>query len=164
KEIKKRNTFGHWEADTIVSSRGKSKGCIATFAERKSRYYYCVLMPDRSPNSMETAINNLIKHLPKGAVKTITVDRGKEFSCYQNIENQFNINVYFADPYSAWQRGTNENTNGLLREFSPKKTDLAKVNQEQLNYALDSINYRPRKCLNWKFPYEVLCDELLHLN
>ncbi|HCV3519442.1 TPA: IS30 family transposase, partial [Staphylococcus aureus] len=94
----------------------------------------------------------------------ITVDRGKEFSCYQNIENQFNINVYFADPYSAWQRGTNENTNGLLREFFPKKTDLAKVNQEQLNYALDSINYRPRKCLNWKFPYEVLCDELLHLN
>ncbi|HCY5886516.1 TPA: IS30-like element ISSau1 family transposase, partial [Staphylococcus aureus] len=149
KEIKKRNTFGHWEADTIVSSRGKSKGCIATFAERKSRYYYCVLMPDRSSNSMETAINNLIKHLPKGAVKTITVDRGKEFSCYQNIENQFNINVYFADPYSAWQRGTNENTNGLLREFFPKKTDLAKVNQEQLNYALDSINYRPRKCLNW---------------
>ncbi|HCZ7201925.1 IS30 family transposase, partial [Staphylococcus aureus] len=65
---------------------------------------------------------------------------------------------------SAWQRGTNENTNGLLREFFPKKTDLAKVNQEQLNYALDSINYRPRKCLNWKFPYEVLCDELLHLN
>ncbi|HFO1088024.1 TPA: transposase, partial [Staphylococcus aureus] len=64
----------------------------------------------------------------------------------------------------AWQRGTNENTNGLLREFFPKKTDLAKVNQEQLNYALDSINYRPRKCLNRKFPYEVLCDELLHLN
>ena len=62
------------------------------------------------------------------------------------------------------QQTTNENTNGLLREFSPKKTDLAKVNQEQLNYALDSINYRPRKCLNWKFPYEVLCDELLHLN
>ncbi|CAC6863331.1 transposase [Staphylococcus aureus] len=106
----------------------------------------------------------LIVPLIQGAVKTITVDRGKEFSCYQNIENQFNINVYFADPYSAWQRGTNENTNGLLREFSPKKTDLAKVNQEQLNYALDSINYRPRKCLNWKFPYEVLCDELLHLN
>ncbi|EQM91134.1 hypothetical protein M397_13715, partial [Staphylococcus aureus S1] len=98
KEVKKRNTFGHWEADTIVSSRGKSKGCIATFVERKSRYYYCVLMPDRSSNSMETAINNLIKHLPKDAVKTITVDRGKEFSCYQNIENQFNINVYFADP------------------------------------------------------------------
>ncbi|WP_142383864.1 IS30 family transposase, partial [Staphylococcus aureus] len=72
--------------------------------------------------------------------------------------------VYFADPYSAWQRGTNENTNGLLREFFPKKTDLSKVNQEQLNYALDSINYRPRKCLNWKFPYEVLYDELLHLN
>ncbi|MDN8980720.1 IS30 family transposase, partial [Staphylococcus aureus] len=69
---------------------------------------------------------------------------------------------YVADTYSALQRGTNENTNGLLREFFPKKTDLAKVHQEQLNYALDSINYRPRKWLNWKFPYEVLCDELLH--
>ncbi|WP_421152058.1 IS30 family transposase, partial [Staphylococcus aureus] len=109
-------------------------------------------------NSMETAINNLIKHLPKGAVKTITVDRGTEFTCYQNIDNQFHINVYFAVPYSAWQRGTNENTNGLLREYFPKKTDLANVNQEQLNYALDSINYRPRQGLTGKVPYDVLCD------
>ncbi|WRN75425.1 IS30 family transposase [Staphylococcus aureus] len=121
KEIKKRNTFGHWEADTIVSSRGKSKGCIATSQKENHVIiivYLCLIVPS---NSMETAINNLIKHLPKGAVKTITVDRGKEFSCYQNIENQFNINVYFADPYSAWQRGTNENTNGLLRDFSLRK-------------------------------------------
>ena len=124
KEIKKRNNSVIGKLTTIVSSRGKSKGCIATFAERKSRYYYCVLMPDRSSNSMETAINNLIKHLPKGAVKTITVDRGKEFSCYQNIENQF-ILMSTSLIHIPWQRGTNENTNGLLREFFPKKNRLS---------------------------------------
>ncbi|PTE68238.1 IS30 family transposase [Staphylococcus devriesei] len=164
REVRHRHTFGHWEADTIVSSRGKSKGCIATFAERKSRCYYCVLMPDRSSQSMKNAIKELVNILPIGTVKTITVDRGKEFSCYQSIKDQFNIDVYFADSYSAWQRGTNENTNGLLREFFPKKTDLSQVTQAQLNYALDSINFRPRKCLNWKLPYEVLFKELLHLN
>ncbi|MCE4967182.1 IS30 family transposase [Staphylococcus chromogenes] len=164
KSIKKRNSFGHWEADTVVSSRGKSKGCLATFAERKSRYYICFLMPDRSSKSMEVAIKQLISSLPNDAVKTITVDRGKEFSCYKNIESQFDVDIYFAEPYSAWQRGTNENSNGLLREFFPKKTDLAKVTQEELDYALNSINHRPRKCLNWKTSYEILISELLHLN
>ncbi|MDY4022119.1 IS30 family transposase [Staphylococcus borealis] len=164
KDIKKRNSFGHWEADTVVSSRGKSKGCLATFAERKSRYYICFLMPDRSSKSMEVAIKQLISSLPNNAVKTITVDRGKEFSCYKNIESQFEVDIYFAEPYSAWQRGTNENSNGLLREFFPKKTDLAKVTQEELDYALNSINHRPRKCLNWKTSYEIFNSELLHLN
>ncbi|MDT0693092.1 IS30 family transposase [Staphylococcus chromogenes] len=164
KSIKKRNSFGHWEADTVVSSRGKSKGCLATFAERKSRYYICFLLPDRSSKSMEVAIKQLILSLPNDAVKTITVDRGKEFSCYKNIESQFDVDIYFAEPYSVWQRGTNENSNGLLREFFPKKTDLAKVTQEELDYALNSINHRPRKCLNWKTSYEILISELLHLN
>ncbi|PNZ13305.1 IS30 family transposase [Staphylococcus simiae] len=164
KEVRKRGTFGHWEADTVVSSRGKSKGCIATFAERKSRYYYCCLIPDRSSKSMEYAMKELISVFPNESIKTITVDRGKEFSCYKSIEEQFGIDIYFADPYSAWQRGTNENSNGLLREFFPKKTDLAKVTQEELDYALGAINHRPRKCLNWNSPYEILCDELLHLN
>lgn len=164
KSIRKRHTFGHWEADTVVSSRGKSKGCIATFAERKSRYYCCFLMPNRSSNSMKEAIKQLITLFPNDAVKTITVDRGKEFSCYKEIESQFDISIYFADPYSAWQRGTNENSNGLLREFFPKKTNLAKVTQKELDYALASINHRPRKCLHWETAYEILKSELLHLN
>ena len=164
KESRKRQEFGHWEADTVVSSRGKSKGCIATFAERKSRYYYCCLIPDRSSRSMREAIHQLIHTFSESAVKTITVDRGKEFSCYKDIESQFNVDIYFADPYSAWQRGTNENSNGLLREFFPKRTDLAKVTQEELNYALNAINHRPRKCLDWDTPYEILNLEVLRLN
>lgn len=164
KEVRKRNVFGHWEADTVVSSRGKSKGCVATFVERKSRYLYCFPMPDRSAKSMEIAIKQLISKLPSGTVKTITVDRGKEFSCYKTIETQFETNIYFADPYSAWQRGTNENSNGLLREFFPKKTDLAKITQAELEYALYSINHRPRKCLNWYTPYEIFTLSLLQLN
>lgn len=97
---------------------------------------------------MECAIKQLISSLPNNAVKTITVDRGKEFSCYKNIESQSDIDIYFAEPYSAWQRGFNENSNGLLREFFPKKTNLASVTQVELDYALNSINHRPRKCLN----------------
>lgn len=163
KDVKQRSYIGHWEGDTVVSSRGKSKGCIATFAERKSRYYHCVRMPNRSSESMKFAMEDLINSFPPGNVKSITVDRGKEFACYKEIESKYGINIYFADPYSAWQRGTNENTNGLLREFFPKKTDLAKVKQSELLYALNSINNRPRKCLNWKTPYEVFNDGLLHL-
>lgn len=105
----------------MVSSRGQSKGCIATFAERKSRYYYCCLIPDRSSKSMAYAIKTLISAFPNQSVKTIAVDRGKEFLCYQSIEAQFDVDIYFAGPYSAWQRGTNENSNGLLREFSLRK-------------------------------------------
>lgn len=103
---------------------------------------------------MREAMHQLIHTLSESAVKTITVDRGKEFSCYKDIESQFNVDIFFADPYSTLQRGTNENSNGLLREFFPKRTDLAKVTQEELNYALNAINHRPRKCLNWGTPYE----------
>lgn len=129
KEVKTRKTFGHWELDTIVSSRGKSKGCFATFVERKTRFYTAIKMPNRAAKSMESAISFLLDKLPDGAFKTATVDRGKEFSCYSNIEKNSEIQVYFADPYSSWQRGSNENGNGLLREFFPKQTDLAKVSQ-----------------------------------
>ncbi|SCT35227.1 transposase [Staphylococcus caeli] len=90
-------------------------------------------MADRSAKSMEIVIKKLISSLPTGTVKTITVDRGKEFVCYKTIESQFEINIYFADPYSVWQRGTNENSNSLLREFFPKKADLAKITQAELD-------------------------------
>ena len=160
KEIKKRTTFGHWELDTIVSSRGESKGCFATFAERKTRMYIAIKIPDRTASSMENAVRFVANILPKKAFKTATVDRGKEFACYSNIERDLNIPFYFADPYSSWQRGTNENSNGLLREFFPKKTDLAKVSYNDLQKALFLINSRPRKCLKWKSAYEVFFHEL----
>lgn len=130
-EVRKRETFGHWELDTVVSGRGKAKGCVATFIERKTRWYFGVLIPNRSAASMETAVKRLHKQLPEGAIQTATTDRGKEFSCYKVLEQDLNIQVYFADAYSSWQRGSNENSNGLLREFFPKKTNFDHVTEKR---------------------------------
>lgn len=128
---------------------------MATFIERKTRFYIAVKMPDRSSESMLKAIKLALCHLPKEMVKTLTVDRGKEFGCYKEIEESFNILVYFADPYSSWRRGSNGNANGLLREFFPKKTKFSNVSEDKLREALNLINNRPRKCLNWYFANEA---------
>ena len=164
KEVKNRETFGHWELDTIVSSRGKSKGCFATFVERKTRFYAAIKLTDRTADSMEGAIKKLYYALPRGAIKTATTDRGKEFACYDRIEKQLGVNVYFADPYSSWQRGSNENSNGLLGEFYPKKTNLALVDPKELFRTLCLINERPKKCLGWKTPIQLFLHELSHLS
>ncbi|CUX15329.1 MULTISPECIES: IS30 family transposase [Eubacteriales] len=164
KEVKSRTTFGHWELDSMVSSRGKSKGCFATFVERKSRLYTAFKTPDRTAASMQTAITTLYNILPKGAFQTATTDRGKEFACCTAIQEQLGLTLYFADPYSSWQRGSNENSNGLLREFYPKKTNLSFVDQKELTNNLFLINSRPRKCLNWKSPIQVFLHELAHLS
>lgn len=162
KEIRKRQVIGHWEADTMVSSRGKSKGCIATFAERRSRLFLAFKMPDRTAGSMKRSIQ-FLQNIFGDTLLSLTTDRGKEFACHQEVSDAFGIPIYFADPYSAWQRGTNENSNGLLREFFPKRTDLAKITEDELVDALLKINSRPRKCLNWKTPIEVFQHEVLHL-
>jgi len=163
KAIRKRESFGHWELDTVVSSRGKSRACAATFIERKTRMYLAVKMPDRTAHSMEIAFGVAAGQFPKATFKTATVDRGKEFACHTALEFFHDIEVYFADPYSSWQRGSNENANGLLREFFPKGHDFAEVTDEELAYALHLINHRPRKCLGWKSAYESFMDELSHL-
>lgn len=162
-EVRKRNSFGHWELDTVVSSRGKSKACVATFAERKTRLYLAVKMPDRTSTSLEKAFGVIAASFPKGTFQTATVDRGKEFDCYERLESVHNVAIYFADPYSSWQRGTNENANGLLREFFPKGKDFAEVSEEELVHALHLINSRPRKCLGWKTAYESFMEALSHL-
>ena len=162
-EVKHRQTFGHWELDTMVSSRGESKGCFATFVERKSRLYTALLIPDRMAASMERAISQLYRTLPEGAFKTGTTHRGKEFACYGKIQSELALPLYFAYAYSSWQRGSNENSNGLLREFYPKKTDLGKVKQYELAHNLLLINSRPRKCLGWKSPIQVFLYEVAHL-
>ncbi|WP_042227671.1 IS30 family transposase, partial [Paenibacillus popilliae] len=113
KEVRSRETFGHWELDTVVSGRGKSKGCVATFVERKTRLYTAILMPDRTALSMEIAFGVAAAQYPSGAFQTATADRGKEFACYASLEATHGVQVYFADPYSSWQRGSNENANGL---------------------------------------------------
>lgn len=158
-KIRKRVEFGHWELDTVVSSRGKSKGCLATFAEMKSRFYIALPMKDRSKDSMLEAVKKLIYSLPPQALKSFTSDRGKEFACYKDIE-EIEIDFYFADPYSAWQRGSNENSNELLREYYPKKTNLAKIKIEELIKNIVELNNRPRKYLNYQTPFDVFLDEL----
>lgn len=163
KEVRKRETFGHWELDTVVSGRGQAKGCVATFIERKTRWYFGVLIPDRSATSMEAAVKLLHQQLPEGAIQTATTDRGKEFSCYNTLEQDLNIQVYFADAYSSWQRGSNENANGLLREFFPKKTNFDHVTAQEMKRALQLINNRPRKCLGWKTAHEAFKEEMLRL-
>jgi transposase, IS30 family len=162
-EVRSRETFGHWELDTVVSGRGKSKGCVATFVERKTRLYTAIRMPDRTALSMEIAFGVAAGQYPAEAFQTATADRGKEFACYANLEATHGIQMYFADPYSSWQRGSNENANGLLREFFPKGTDFAQITEEDLEKALHLINGRPRKCLGWKTAYESFSQELSHL-
>ena len=163
KDVRKREIFGHWELDTVVSGREQAKGCVATFIERKTRWYIGILIPDRSALSMETAVKLLHQQLPKGAIKTTTTDRGNECSCYTVLEKELNIQVYFADAYSSWQRGSNENGNGLLREFFLKKTNFDHVISIEMKQALHLINNRPRKCLGWKTAYEAFEEELLRL-
>ena len=160
KSVYKRLDIGHWEGDTVESGRQnhkrKSKCCFVTLAERKSRKYIAILVPDRTEKNVTPAIINALKDYPPDMVKTITFDRGKEFSGYEEIEKVLNCNVYFCDPYCAWQKGTNENSNGLLREFYPKGMDLSLVNIDELNNTLELINNRPRKCLGYFTPNEII--------
>ena len=152
-----RSEFGHWELDSMVSNA--SNGVFSKFIERKTRLYTAFVGKDRTAKTMEQAIRKLYKALPKGAFKSATSDRGKEFA----IKDTLKIDFFFANAYSPWQRGSNENGNGLLREFYPKQTDLAKVTQQELRQKLELINNRPRKCLGWKTPIEVFLHEVPYL-
>ena len=107
-EVENRETFGHWELDTMVSSRGQSKGCLATFVERKTRFYVAIKVDDRTKDSMFLAISSLYNTLISKLLKTFTVDRGKEFACFEQVENEFGIPMYFTDAYVAWQRDSNK--------------------------------------------------------
>lgn len=160
KSVYKRKEFGHWEVDTVVSGLGKSKACFATLAERKTRYYIAVWMPDRKASTMEEAIVNALAEYPQEMVKSITCDRGSEFGNWRNIEERLQCAVYFTDPYCAWQKGTNENSNGLLREFYPKGRNLSHVGEKTLKKNLALINARPRKVLNYKSAADLFDLEL----
>ena len=160
KSVYSRKEAGHWEADTVVSGQGKSKSCFATLAERKTRFYIAVKIPDRKAETMAAAIVSALRDVPSELVKSITCDRGSEFANWQSIEKQLNCDVFFADPYCAWQKGTNENLNGLLREFYPKGRNLSRVSPKTLLRNLALLNARPRKVLNYRSP-QVLWDEEL---
>lgn len=160
RSVYSRREVGHWELDTVVSGIGKSKACFATFAERKTRFYIAVKMQNRKADTMEETILRTLGAFPKRMVRTLTCDRGSEFSNWSSIERRLGCNMYFADPYCAWQKGSNENSNGLLREFYPKGRNLQHVSEKTLKKNLELLNSRPRKILGFKSPKELFEMEL----
>ena len=166
KSVYKRKEFGHWEIDTVVSGLGKSTACFVTLAERKTRYYIVIKAENKTAQAVKQAVIKTLGKYPEGTVKTITTDNGSEFAKWQEIERELKTNVYFADPYCAWQKGTNENLNGLLREFYPKGRNLARVSAKTLAQNVAKINNRPKKVLNFQTPADLFEQELqkvLHL-
>ena len=153
-----RKEIGHWESDTVRGSR--HSGYIVTQVDRKSRYLVAVKIPDGRSETFMQATIAAMRGIP---VKTFTTDNGKEFAAHELLTRTFGAEVYFCDPSAPGQRGTNENTNGLLRQFFPKRSSFAKVSQSDVDRAVMLLNSRPRKCLQWETPQEVFLRELLHL-
>lgn len=151
-EAELRERCGDWEGDTVRSSPGK--GCIVTFVDRKSRKLLAAQSKDMSAKSVFNAILKAFKGITP---KTITLDNGAEFALFRDLEKALHTTVYFADPHSPWQRGSNENTNGLLRFFFPRGFDFRTLTTRRLNKVVKLINSRPRFCLNLLSPDEVFC-------
>jgi len=149
--VEDRAVPGHWEGDLIIGSNNSQ---IATLVERHTRYVMLVRVPSKDT---KTVINALIKHarkLPRELYKSLTWDRGKEMADHQRFSLDTDIKVYFCDPQSPWQRGSNENTNGLLRQYFPKGMDLSNIHQNRLNAVARQLNERPRKTLDFRTPAE----------
>ena len=147
-----KSRFGHWEGDTI---RGAvNRGNAATFVDRKSGFLIAALMPDRKAKTLNDTMCKVFAGFPPSLKQSFTVDHGNEFFAYEEVEKRLKTHIYFADPYHPWQRGLNENTNGLLRQYYPKKCDFLSVSPEQFLAVIDSLNNRPRKRLGFRSPRE----------
>jgi IS30 family transposase len=153
KVANERRRLGDWESDTVEGSKGS--GFIATHVDRKSRYTVAVKVADKSAETVTRATLAAMRKLPPEKVKTMTFDNGKEFAGFKELERGLGMRSYFARPYHSWERGTNENTNGLLRQFFPKGMDFGTIIQSDVDRALELLNNRPRKCLNYRTPTEV---------
>jgi IS30 family transposase len=170
---------GHWEGDLII---GLNRSAIGTLVERTTRFTKLLHLPrmegygvqprakngpalaGRGAEAVRDAIATTISVLPAQLRRTLTWDRGKEMARHADLRIDAGVQVYFADPHSPWQRGTNENTNGLLRQYFPKGTDLARWNGDELDAVAAALNNRPRKTLGWKTPAEALNEQLLSLH
>lgn len=155
-EVEDRQFPGHWEGDLIKGALNQS--AVGTLVERNTRLLILVKLPHPNPATAAhvlQAFTDKLNAVEQPMRKTLTYDRGKEMSHHQQLSVNTGIAVYFCDPHSPWQRGTNENTNGLIRQFLPKGTDLSIYSQEQLDGIADLMNARPRKTLDWYTPHEV---------
>ena len=161
KEADAREQFGHWEGDLVYSSFHKVY--IVTMVERVSRFLITGVCKTKQPEQINAAIIAMMKQLPQHMLRTITLDRGTEFTMHHNITNATGAEIYFAHPRAPWERGTNENTNGLLRQYVPKHTYKVPFSEDLLRDFTEKLNRRPRKCLNWKSPFECFFHKVLHL-
>ena len=155
-DIDTRLEFGHFEGDTVL---GKGKECILTLVERKSRLTLIGFLRNRTVAEVNAVALQLLRPF-KGMVKTVTFDNGTEFHGYKELEDALGIEVYFAHPYHSWERGTNENTNGLIRQFLPKRTTMFGLTQTRCVDIMRLLNNRPRKILNFRSPAQVLYEAL----
>jgi IS30 family transposase len=156
--VETRGTVGHWEGDTMVDSY--CQGALVTLVERKSGYLKMARVWHRRAGLVCSAVTRLLEPL-KPLVETLTLDNGKEFYDHRLISDALKIQCYFARPYAAWQRGTNENTNGLVRQYFPRKRAVRSIRTPELQNVVDRLNNRPRKRLGYRTPHEVFQAAML---
>lgn len=155
-----RSEPGHWEGDTV---RGSCEtDCLVTLVDRYSRILLCEKVPNKESGTVRKAVIRLLRR-SKLPVRSITFDQGTEFAEGSEIEKALTTDVYYAHPRSPWERPSNENTNGLIRQFVPKRSKVSSLTEEDVNRFVAALNFRPRKCLGWKTPFEVAFGEVLHL-
>lgn len=152
-EVAARIVPGHWEADLIKGTLNQSS--VGTIVERISRYVMLVKLDGATAQDILEGFKRRLKTVPESLRKTLTYDQGREMALHETLAAELNMSIYFCDPHSPWQRGSNENANGLIREYLPKGTDLSLATQQQLTAIEHSLNNRPRKILNFHSPHEV---------
>lgn len=158
REVEGRKTFGHWETD-VVEGRAHQNG-IQTLLERKTRFFQAKLLEKIDSEFGVAAQRDMLQQFPHQARQTVTMDNGKENYNHHKLTRWLGIQTYFCDPYCSWQKGANENHNGVLRRYIPKKADLTELTQEDLDAIIEEINQRPRKCLGYETPEEAFTREL----
>lgn len=156
--IENRNLVGHWEGDLVVGPKHAS--AIGTIVERKTRFTYIVKLKNSKSNTVTQQFARKLNQLHRGCRKTLTYDNGTEMTHHKWLKKRTGMDIYFAHPYSPGERGTNENTNGLIRRFFPKGTDFNLISSRKLKFIQDKLNNRPRKILRYKTPNEALKKEL----
>lgn len=150
--VSKRDRIGDWELDTVI---GKNhQGALVTIVDRKSRYLLMGKVENNTSELVSDTILRLLKPI-RGSIKTLTSDNGKEFSDHKHIEETLQAQFYFAHPNSSWERGTNENTNGLIRQYIPKGRHMTTVEEKEIARILDRLNHRPRKCLGFRSAHDI---------
>lgn len=158
KHVELRQEVGHWEGDLMIGLGQKS--AIGTIVERKTRYTFIIKLENRKSQTVTQQFAKYLTTLPKYILKSMTYDNGMEMANHKWLSNNTGMQIFFANPFSSFERGTNENTNGLIRRFFPKKTDFNIITIEQLNHAQNALNNRPRKVLGYKTPHETMKLEI----